>query len=54
MTEKALGVSTKTLLAISNEIDGALADIRKARVDIEAIAGDVELRNALKNFRDKG
>ncbi|RWA64410.1 hypothetical protein [Mesorhizobium sp.] len=46
-----LEIPTKTLLAIAKEIDGALRDIRAARLDLREIAGDDVLREEFKEWQ---
>lgn len=46
-----LDIPTRTLLAISKEIDGALRDIRAARNDIEAITDDSDLRDDFREWQ---
>lgn len=48
-----LEIPTRTLLAISKEIDGALRDIRRARLDIDAIADDSDLRDDFREWQER-
>jgi hypothetical protein len=46
-----LAIPTRTLLAIAKELDGALRDIRSAKLDIRAIADDSDLREEFKQWQ---
>jgi hypothetical protein len=47
-----LEIPTKTLLAIAKELDGALRDIRAAKLDIRAIADDSDLREEFRQWQN--
>jgi FtsZ-binding cell division protein ZapB len=41
------------MFAMSNDLDGALRDIRAARADIDAIVNDSDLRSEFRNWQDR-
>ena len=48
LEDENLEPASRALMAVFRDLDGALRDIRRARNDIEAIAGDSDRRDGFK------